>query len=469
MTLRDYWEILKRSWPWIVVMTLLGTLAALGLSLLMTPMYQAQSQLFVSVQSARISDAYTSGLYVQQRIKSYTTVVDSPGVLDPVIAELGLSTTPGELAGQLYVENPTDTVLLTVLGTDADATMAARLADATAVSLAKEIIRLETTETGAKPVKAELIRPAAVPTSPVSPRTRLNLIVGALFGFILGVGIAVLRAKLDTSIKSVEDLQEVTQTTLLGTIAYDPGAGKNPLVTLQGSPRAEAYRSIRTNLQYVDVDRPPKTVVITSCLPLEGKSTTAANLAIVLAQGGSKVLLVEADLRKPRVAEYLGIDGSVGLTDVLSGQAQVDDSIVPWQRGLLDCLPSGAIPPNPSELLGSKQLADLVSELASRYDMVILDAPPLLPVTDAAILATVADGAILITRWGATRHEQAEQAADSLRQINANLLGVVLNFVPEKRRAGTYDYGYGYGQDQKQRNSRPMLSSEDVPTPTPRN
>jgi polysaccharide biosynthesis transport protein len=474
MPLRDYWEILRRSWMLIVGTTVVGGLAALGLSLLKTPLYQAQADLFVSVQSAdEISGAYTGGLYVQQRIKSYVTLVDTPGVLEPVIDQLGLDTTSTELGTDVAAQNPTGTVLLYVTASDVDATQAVEIADAAAASLAKEIVRLETTESGAKPVKAELIRPAELPTQPVAPRTQLNVIIGLLLGLMGGAAIAVLRATLDTSIKSVEDLRDATQTTVLGAVAYDSGAGKNPLVTLQGTPRAEAYRSIRTNLQYVDVDHPPRCVVITSSVPQEGKSTTAANLAIALAQGGSKVLLVEADLRRPRVAEYLGVEGSVGLTDVLIGHARLDDAIIPWQRGLLDFLPSGAIPPNPSELLGSQQLADLLTELRTRYSMLILDAPPLLPVTDAAILTTASDGAILVARHGETRREQAEQAAAALAQVSGRLIGTVLNFVPEKRRARGYDYGYGYGYGQPSKGKgtavrgRRVLTHDNVPAPEP--
>ena len=446
MTLREYWEILRRAWLLIVTTTVLGILAAFGMSLLTTPIYQSQSQLFVSVQNAdEISGAYTAGLYVQDRIQSYVTLVNTPDVLDPVIDELDLSSSYTALADQVSALNPPGTVLLNVLVTDVSPSQAAEIADATAASLAAEIERLETTGSGAKPVKVELIRPAQVEDAPITPRTQLNLVLGALLGLFAGVGIAVLRSAMDSSIKSVDDLQDATQATLLGSVAHDPGAAKNPLITLKGGPRAEAYRSIRTNLQYVDVDNPPRCVVITSSLPLEGKSTTASNLAIAMAQGGSRVLLVEADLRRPRVAEYLGVEGSIGMTDVLIGRALIDDAIIPWQRGLLDFLPSGAIPPNPSELLGSQQLADLLAELRARYGVVILDAPPLLPVTDAAILATAADGAILVARFGVTRHEQAERAADLLRQVNARLFGTILNCVPEKRSAGGYGYGYGYG------------------------
>lgn len=446
MPLGDYWRILRRSWLLVTAITVGGILAALGISLTATPVYQAQSQLFVSVQSAdEISGAYTGGLYVQQRIKSYETVVDTPGVLNPVIKKLNLETTATQLAPMVSAQNPTNTVLLDIAASDIDAKQAALIADATAESLAGEIVRLETTASGAKQVKVDVIRPAQVPDSPVSPRTRLNLILGALLGFVAGVGIAVLRTALDTSIKSADDLLHATQATLLGSVSYDADAAKNPLATLQSGPRAEAYRSIRTNLHYVDVDKPPKSVVITSPVPTEGKSTTAVNLAIALAQSNSRVLLMEADLRRPRIAEYLGVGGSIGLTDILSAQARMDEAIISWRRGLLDFLPAGAIPPNPSELLGSKHLADLLTELTALYDIVIIDAPPLLPVTDAAILATAADGAILVVRYGQSTHEQAEQAADALRHVNARLFGTVLNFVPHKRRAQGYGYGYGGG------------------------
>ena len=292
MTLQDYWDILRRSWLLILGTTVAGAAAALGLSLLQTPIYQAQSQLFVSVQSSDdVSGAYTGGLYVQQRIKSYVTVVDSPAVLEPVIDELDLDTAYSPLTSQVSAVNPTNTVLLNVLATDTDPAQAAAIADATAKSLAAEIVRLETTDSGSKPVKAEIIRPAEVPSAPVSPRTQLNIVLGALLGLMLGAGIAILRRVTDTSIGSSADLEEASQATQLAVVTFDPDAKTHPLVTLRGSPRAEAFRTLRTNLRYVDVDNPPRSVVVTSSLPAEGKTTTACNLAIALAQAGSKVLL----------------------------------------------------------------------------------------------------------------------------------------------------------------------------------
>jgi capsular exopolysaccharide synthesis family protein len=196
----------------------------------------------------------------------------------------------------------------------------------------------------------------------------------------------------------------------------------------------------------VDVDNPPKVFVITSSVPNEGKSTTAANLAITFALNGAKVLVVEADLRLPRLSAYMGTESSVGLTDVLAGTRELDDVIVPFRDGLFDLLPAGKVPPNPSELLGSDHMRRLINTVRGRYDITILDSPPLLPVTDAAIIATQTDGAIVVARHNFTRREQLEKSVELLEQVSAHLIGTIVNFVPTggSRRSRT-GYGYGYG------------------------
>ncbi len=469
MELRDYLAVLRRSWLLILGATLAGLVIAGVMSLLVTPLYQAKTQLFISMadESDGSSSAYTGALFAQQRVKSYTAIVDSPAVLEPVIEDLGLDTTPTALAPRISAVAPPNTVLIEVTAVDTDAARAAAIANAVGASFADEIVRLETPSGGASaPVKPSVTQPAVEPRAPISPRTQLNLVLGALLGLLLGIGIALVRHVMDTSVKSPEELTAATGATLLGTIGYDSQAKGTPLVALdQTAVRAEAFRTIRTNLQYVDVDSPPRAVVVTSAVPSEGKTTSACNLAIAQAQAGLRVLLVEADLRRPRVADYLGIDGSLGVTDVLIGKRKVRDVIVPWHRGLLDVLPSGRIPPNPSELLGSHQMASLLEELVARYDVVLLDAPPLLPVTDAAVLASLADGAILVSRHGSTTREQAALSADALQQVGARLLGVVLNFVPMRasKRAG-YGYGYGYGEEAS---SRGRLTVEDLEAHAP--
>ncbi len=485
MSLFDYWGLLRRSWLLIVATTVGGAFLGLIYAILQPSVYSATTQLFVNVQSqGNLGTQLSGGLFVQQRIKSYIDVVDTPGVLEPVIEELGLDTTPQSLASRVTAMNPPNTVLLNVSVADTDPKQATAIANAVAVSFASQIQQLESGDATASPtpsptptspatpqvpmstIQATVIKPA-VGAGKLSPKPGTNFVIGGLLGLIIGVGVAVLRHSLDTTVKTHEELEELSGAATLGSIHYDPQASGSPLVTLRETPRAEAFRTIRTNLQYVDVDHPPRVVVITSSLPDEGKSTTACNIAIALSQAGARVVLIEGDLRKPKVGEYLQVSSSRGLTDVLVGRLPLSQAIVRWGRGILDFIPAGTIPPNPSELLGSKHMALLIQELRSRYDVVILDTPPLLPVTDAAVMSTIADGAILVARYGQTRRDQVQDAADALEQVNARLLGTILNFVPVRNKGygDKYGYGYGYGYTQESRQTAQPAQPSVAPAP----
>ena len=262
------------------------------------------------------------------------------------------------------------------------------------------------------------------------------------------MGTAVLRETLDTSVKTPDEAVDIVGAPLLGAINFDAKAAKSPLVVVSepDSVRAEAFRQLRTNLQFVDIEHPLKSVVITSSLPGEGKSTTACNLAISLAQAGLKVILVEADLRRPRVGDYLGVESAVGVTSVLLGRVTLDDALQQWGGESLHVLGSGPLPPNPSELLGSSGMLNLLRELEGRADLVVIDAPPLLPVTDAAVLGTAASGVLLVIQSNATRREQVARAVSTVTSVGATLLGSVMNRVPLKG-PNAYAYGYGYGYD----------------------
>ena len=452
MDLQQYMRILRKRWLSIAIATALGVALAATATLLSPRVYQATAQNFVAIggtsSNSQNSVVYSGSSFALQRVKSYVQIVDSPEVLAPVIEATGVDMTVPQLAAKVTADNPPATVLLTVTVADSDPNQARELANAVATSFARQIEVLETPAGATEPpVKVTVTSPAALPTSPVSPNARGNIFLGLLLGLGAGVAYALLREQLDTSIKGEGDLSQITNRTNLGILLYDPDSATNPLVALnQQSLRSEGFRTMRTNLQYVDVDNPPRAVVITSSLPSEGKTTTSCNLAITLAQAGMKVCLIEADLRKPKVADYLGIDGGVGLVDLLTGSHTLDEVQVPWQRGLFTVIPSGPIPPNPSEILASQQMAHLLDELKATFDVVVIDAPPLLPVTDAAILAGSADGAILVTRFGKTTREQLRKATEVLDNVGARLLGTVLNFVPSKGRGyGGYGYGYGYG------------------------
>lgn len=233
------------------------------------------------------------------------------------------------------------------------------------------------------------VRAASVPTSAASPNLRLNLALGLVVGLALGVAVAVVRELLDTRLRSTADVEDVTDAPVLGVIGYEEDAPQHPLI-VQESPkaiRAESFRRLRTNLQFLELGPAARTYVMTSALPGEGKTTTSINLAITLADAGQRVVLLDADLRRPSVARYMGIEGSVGLTTVLIGKVGVEDAVQPWGNGNLDVIAAGQVPPNPSELLGAAPMADLLDRLRAEYDAIVIDTPPLLPVTDAAILA----------------------------------------------------------------------------------
>lgn len=454
MELRDYIRLLLKSWVLIVTLTVVGVAGAGAYSMLQTPEYTATSKVFVSTSSGQTTQDLVQGnSFTVQRVKTYSDLATTPIVLLPVIAELGLSVTAGRLADQVSVSAALDTTIIEISATDSDPVTAAEIANAISASLTSAVERIEAPSTGesVSPVKLTRIQQADVPGSPVTPQLPLNLAMGGLIGVALGVGIAVLRDRLDNRIRSERDVEAITDTPIIGGMAFDAKAKLNPLIVQVDprSPRAESFRTLRTNLSFLDVGDRGRTFVVTSSVESEGKSTTATNLAISLADSGARVLLVDADLRRPRIAEYMGIEGSVGVTDVLIGKAELLDVVQPWGRSKLFVLPAGRIPPNPSELLASRAMAELIAVFTKEFDAVIFDAPPLLPVTDAAILAKGVGGAILVVAAGRTHKNQLKGAVSALANIGAPLSGIVLTMLPKK---GPDAYGYGaygglYGYD----------------------
>ncbi len=461
MELSDYIRILRKNWLIIVVATLVGLGAAATYSLTRTPEYEAQSTVFVSTQGGgTIQELQQGSAFTQQRVTTYVGLVTKPIVVTPVIEELGLETTPEELVEQVSASSPLNTTLIQIAVTDADPVRAADLANALGASLTESVEAIETpNDATVSPVKLTRVQDAVAPSVPVSPNVPLNLALGALIGLAVGIAVAVLRTVLDTRVRSIRDVQNITDRPIIGTIPFDSHAAERPII-LQAdpqNPRAEAFRALRTNLQFLEMDG-GHTFVVTSSVPSEGKSTTAVNLAIAVADAGKRVALIDTDLRKPKVAEYLGIEGGAGLTDVLIGRAKVGDVMLPWGKRPLFVLPAGKVPPNPSELLGSKQMAQLLEAIAADFDVVLMDAPPLLPVTDAAVLAKLSTGTLIVAAAGQVSTGQLEAAVTALETVEATIGGVVLTMVPT-RGADAYGYGYGYGGYGSY--------SENTPTPPP--
>lgn len=438
-------RLLRRNWKVLIACTLVGLSLGAAASIVLRPTYTAKTQLFVAIQSTgSVSDLQQGNTFSQARVQSYVETVGTPAVLQPVIDSLGLKESSSSLSRRVKASSDLKTVIISVSASDESPVQAAAIAQAVSQSLIAAIDKLESpTDKGSSPVKLSVVTPASAPTEPSSPNMLMNLAIGLLAGLAFGAGVAVLRATFDTKIRGEADLRRVTEAAILGGISYDSGAPKNPLVTqiAPQSPRAESFRQIRTNLQFAHVSHNSKAVLITSSLPGEGKTTTAANLAIAMAQAGQSVLLVDADLRRPRVDDYLGLERSVGLTTVLLGIADVNDVLQPWGEDQLYVMTSGQLPPNPSELLGSESMKELVLRLETAFDAVVIDAPPILPVTDAAVLSQQVGGVILVVGSSKVNAQNVQKSLSALAMVEADLLGVVLNLLPSK---GPDSYAYGY-------------------------
>lgn len=450
MDLRDYLRVFHKNWILIALCALIGVAIAAVYSLVVTPKYQATTELYVSVHgndAAATTDLVQGTSFARQAVTSYVSVVNSASVLDRVIDELKLDTTAGSLATKVSANSPLNTVLIDITVTDSDPKRAAQIANSVGANTSYIVTnKLEGAPGQASLVNIQTIQPAMTPARPASPNVLLNIVLGLLIGLGLGVAAAFLRSVLDTRIHSAHDIEQVTDRPILGAVSYDPEAKKRPLIVHADprNPRAESFRSMRTNLQFVNIGG-PRSYVITSSVPGEGKSTTAANLAISLAETGARVALIDGDLRLPKVAEYMGIEGAVGLTDVLIGRAQVTDVLQKWGRGQLYVLPAGRIPPNPAELLGSAPMATLLADLTSEFDYVLVDAPPLLLVTDAAVISKLTGGAILAAASGRTKRNELTAAVRALDHIGSRLVGIVVTMLPTKG-PDSYGYGvYGYG------------------------
>jgi len=303
-----------------------------------------------------------------------------------------------------------------------------------------------------------LMEPALASNSPISPRTTNNMMLAAAVGLILAVGAALLLEYLDDTIKTSDDVESALKLVPLGSLIRMAGRGyEGKLITAEHprSPISEVYRVMRTNLQYSTLDKPARTLLVTSASPVEGKSVTAANLAVVLAQAGLRTVLVDSDLRRPSLHKIFRLPNQHGLSNaLLQPEASLNGHVQPTELENLHVLTSGPIPPNPTELLGSRKMQALLEHLKGESDVVVLDSPPALVVTDANVLASQVDGVVLVTDAGRTRRDVAERACDTLRKVGGNILGAVVNRVPV-RTSGTHYYYYYYSRDgSRQRRKR---------------
>ncbi|WP_302476614.1 polysaccharide biosynthesis tyrosine autokinase [Gordonia rubripertincta] len=440
---------LRDRWYYVVLPGLILGVCAMALSLLMTPVYSASATMYVtSGDDSNVQAAYQGSLASQQRIASYAQLASSDAVISNAVSESRKSISSEDVRKKLSTSWDPDTVLLNVTVEDSDRSVAVVLANSVAASLQDYVESLETPAGGGSPMaKLTTVTPAVEPSVPVSPGIEKNTLIGVAVGLLFGLLAVMFASRLTNRIQTPADVVEVTESPVLAVVPRFPSAADSPVSFGAGSsPASEAYRRLRTNLSFIGVDSPHRRFAVTSALEGEGKTTTAVNLAVCLSEVGYKVVVVDADLRRPMVAVRLGVNPDIGFTDFLSGRAALEDVLQSTSFSGVDALAGGQIPPNPAELLTSQKASEGINSLSSLYDYVIVDTPPVLPVTDAVIASRLVDGVIVVVRSGASRRPDLESMLSHLGRANAAVVGVVLG--DAQSRAGYYanSYALEYGQ-----------------------
>lgn len=455
MSPADFLKITLRNLLFLVASVFIAVCTAFGLYWMKQPTYVADATAYVTAISSEgaTDSTYTGTLLAKQKVRSFIPVFTSRTTAERAINQLSINESPDAVAKRLEVTAPADSVAINIKASGKTPEQARDLADAIVSAGAEEIAGLEGGPTAG--VRVVPLASAELPSRPSSPVLGRYLLLGLLAGLVIGYLIAFIRYRMDTRVRTISDVEETQGSVVLGTLPSDKKIGRRASESDSETEEKssfisrEALRKLRTNLRFVSIDNPPRAIVITSSQPQDGKSTVAVRLAQVIAASGSSVLLVDADLRRPTMATTLQLDGNLGLSGILTGDVFLDEAIQATADPHLYALPAGRIPPNPSELLGSQRMKDLLEVLKADYQYVIIDAPPLLQVTDAALLSASADGAIVVVRSGATRKSELSAAIRHLNSVEAPVLGTVLNQVNNKRMSkiingGEY-YGYGYG------------------------
>lgn len=447
-------RLLRANWLLIILLTLLGCAAGFGLARYEAPKYTGSSQLFVTVSSSSSTGDLAQGSdYSQQQARNYAAVATREIVLQPVIDRLGLNMTVAELRHTVSTSVPLNTSVITITATDASAGQAADIANAIATSLVTTAKQLAPTVSDFKtsPVRLQMIESATPSDVPSSPNLPLMVFLGALGGLTASVIVVVLRELVGATVRTKEQLAEIVDASVLGGIRYDRQAARQPMALLQDpySGRSEDYRQVRAGLRFLQTETRHKVFVITSASATEGKSSVAANVASAIAASGTSVCLVEADLRRPSLGATLDLVDGIGLTTVLAGDATVDDVLQEWGDDGLCVMLAGEIPPNPSELLESVGTEAVLTAVRDRFDVTIIDCPPLNPVADAAVLARVFGGAVLVAATKKVKVRDLRRAVERLQVVDAPILGTILNM------ASGGDPRYYHGQKNRQHTRRP--------------
>jgi capsular exopolysaccharide synthesis family protein len=439
MDLQQYLHAVRTYW-WAVALPVVCAVAIGGfVASRSDPEYRASVTFFVATSTQPVGQSAVQGdEFAHRRVNSYLGLLTTDRLANKVIDESGLDLAPSQIKRMIGADTDVDTLLITATVTHESQELVERVAQAVSSEFVDLVDEVETRGSGRPAVQLEVVSGPNVTNVP--PRRAVAIGVPAAIGLVAGLGLAWLLEVRDKTIRSEAQLRELEQAPVLGMVPFDRRLREGPRGrrVAPSSAGLEAFRQLRTNLEFIDVGSPVQILVVTSSVAEEGKTTTAINLAAALVAANRRVLIVEADLRRPTLDDHFKVRGAVGLTDVIVGRAQLDVAMQPVGVNGLMLLPSGKLPPNPSELLGSDAMVQLLERLRDRFDVVIVNTPPLLPVTDAAVLSAHADGVLVVVRAGRTTREQLLLAMRALDAVGARVLGTVLNMAPTDR-GSSYD------------------------------
>ncbi|MFW0182952.1 polysaccharide biosynthesis tyrosine autokinase [Rothia sp. CCM 9417] len=444
MTILDFVRMLRANLKFLIAGALIGALLGFGYSLLQPKVYSSSSTGYVTVgDGSGIGDVIAGSTAAKEKANAYLALVNSGAVAEEIVAaNPNLNLSRGQVQGNLSASVDSNSALIKVSATGSSPETAQALANSSLEAVAKVVNDME----GSSSVKVIPLEDASLNQRPVSPDTQKLVLTGAAAGLGLVLVTILLRRTLDTKLRTRNDATQATEAGILGVLPVsDELDEENILKAGKDHVSQEAIRQMRTNLRFVNIDNPPRSLIVTSAEPGEGKSTVSTSLARALSDAGEPVIIIDADLRRPTIAKKFKIDSKVGLTQVLAGQVELADAVRQFEDSQLFILPAGRIPPNPSELLGSEKMRQLIAELAGEF-VVIVDVPPVLPVTDAVLLSTAVDGVVLVGTVGKTRKENLAEATANLRKVSAKILGVVINKAPRTGLGNSY-YGFAYSSN----------------------
>ncbi|HEX9694676.1 MAG TPA: polysaccharide biosynthesis tyrosine autokinase [Actinomycetota bacterium] len=474
MELRDYIRIVRRR-RWLIALTF-ATCSALALlySSSRPPTYIATAKVLIGPQTVDRNDAASAIqalTFSRDFLASYAEILRGRTLAERVVEQLQLDTPPAALVGRISSNVVQDTRIIQVRVSDTSRERSALIAN-TLTELFVSDVQADFAG-GAGGVQASVIESAIPPAGRSAPAPMRDGILGAFLGLMIGVGGAVLLEQLDTRLRTREDVERALDPipVLVTVPRLTADLARERRFAVDADPRglvSEAFRILRTNVQFLAVDHPIRRVLITGALAGDGKTTISANLAASLSTAGYTTLLVETDLRRPTVHEYIDERPSPGISDVLVGRVTLAQAIRRTRIPGLSVLTSGALPPNPSELLGSQRMVEIIDEAGGMYDVLVLDTPPTLPVTDAVVLAPRTDGVILVVRAGETHRDAVRAAAEQFERVGVRILGVVFNAASAEASGYGYQYYYdkGYASAEPHAARMPRRGKEPPPFET---